>query len=100
MSGLPDHLRRPPRGMRDWLPPQFYALKHMEDVLSRVAESFGYRRVETPVVEHFEVLAKKAGQEVINEIYYFKDKAGRDLGLRFDMTIPAACSPTKHAEAR
>jgi len=57
-------------------------------------------RVETPVVEHFEVLAKKAGQEVINEIYYFKDKAGRDLGLRFDMTIPAACSPTKHAEAR
>jgi histidyl-tRNA synthetase len=90
MSGLPDHLRRPPRGMRDWLPPQFYALKHMEDVLSRVAESFGYRRVETPVVEHFEVLAKKAGQEVINEIYYFKDKAGRDLGLRFDMTVPVA----------
>ncbi len=90
MSGLPDHLRRPPRGMRDWLPPQFYALRHMEDVLSRVAESFGYRRVETPVVEHFEVLAKKAGQEVINEIYYFKDKAGRDLGLRFDMTVPVA----------
>ena len=90
MSGLPDHLRRPPRGMRDWLPPQFYALRHMEDVLSRVAESFGYRRVETPVVEHFEVLAKKAGREVINEIYYFKDKAGRDLGLRFDMTVPVA----------
>ena len=90
MSGLPDHLRRPPRGMRDWLPPQFYALRHMEDLLSRVAESFGYRRVETPVVEHFEVLAKKAGQEVINEIYYFKDKAGRDLGLRFDMTVPVA----------
>jgi histidyl-tRNA synthetase len=47
-----------------------------------------------------EVLAKKAGQEVNNEIYYFKDKAGRDLGLRFDMTVPASCSPTKHAEAR
>jgi len=90
MSGLPDHLRKPPRGMRDWPPPQFYALRHMEEVLSRVAESFGYRRVETPVVEHFEVLAKKAGQEVINEIYYFKDKAGRDLGLRFDMTVPVA----------
>ncbi len=64
------------------------------------AESFGYRRVETPVVEHFEVLAKKAGQEVINEIYYFMDKAGGILGLRFDMTVPAACSPTKHAETR
>lgn len=90
MSGLPDYLRRPPRGMRDWLPPQFYALRHMEETLSKVAEAFGYRRVETPVVEHFEVLAKKAGQEVVNEIYYFKDKAGRDLGLRFDMTVPIA----------
>ncbi|RFA95846.1 histidine--tRNA ligase [Pyrobaculum aerophilum] len=90
MSGLPDHLRRPVRGMRDWLPPQYYALRHMEEVLCKVAESFGYRRVETPVVEHFEVLAKKAGQDVINEIYYFKDKAGRDLGLRFDMTVPVA----------
>jgi histidyl-tRNA synthetase len=90
MSGLADHLRKPPRGMRDWLPPQFYALKHIEDVLSKVAESFGYKRVETPVVEHFEVLAKKAGEEVINEIYYFKDKAGRELGLRFDMTVPVA----------
>ncbi len=57
-------------------------------------------RVKTPVVEHFEALAKKAGQEVINKIYYFKDMAGRDLGLRFDMTVPASCSPTKHAEAR
>ncbi|ACB39585.1 histidine--tRNA ligase [Pyrobaculum neutrophilum] len=90
MSGLPEHLRRPPRGMRDWLPPQLYALIEMEERLSKVAESFGYRRVETPVVEHFEVLAKKAGQEVVNEIYYFKDKAGRDVGLRFDMTVPVA----------
>jgi len=90
MSGVPDHLRRPVRGMRDWLPPQFYALRRMEEVLGAVAESFGYRRVETPVVEHFEVLAKKAGEEVVKEIYYFRDKAGRELGLRFDMTVPVA----------
>lgn len=90
MSGLPDHLRRPVRGMRDWLPQQFYALKKLEETLSQVAEAFGYRRVETPVVEHFEVLSLKAGPDVINEIYYFKDKGGRDLGLRFDMTVPVA----------
>lgn len=90
MTGLPDQLRRPVRGMRDWMPQQLYALRRMEEVLSSVAEQYGYRRVETPVVEHFEVLAKKAGQEVINEIYYFRDKAGRELGLRFDMTVPIA----------
>ena len=90
MTGLPDQLRRPVRGMRDWMPQQFYALRRMEEVLSTLAEQYGYRRVETPVVEHFEVLAKKAGQEVVNEIYYFRDKAGRELGLRFDMTVPIA----------
>ncbi|MEM3325914.1 MAG: histidine--tRNA ligase, partial [Thermoproteus sp.] len=41
-------------------------------------------------VEHFEVLARKAGREIVNEIYYFRDKAGRELGLRFDMTVPVA----------
>ncbi len=98
MSGLPDHLRKPVRGMRDWTPRQIYALRHVEDTLRKVAESFGYRQVETPVVEHFEVLAKKAGQEIVNEIYVFKDKAGRDLGLRFDMTVPIARLLSYHME--
>ncbi|MEM1662620.1 MAG: histidine--tRNA ligase [Pyrobaculum sp.] len=99
MTGLPDYLRRPVRGMRDWLPQQYYALKKIEEILSNVAESFGYRRVETPVVEHFEVLSLKAGQDVINEIYYFKDKGGRDLGLRFDMTVPLARVVSYHLDA-
>jgi histidyl-tRNA synthetase len=46
---------------------------------------------------------RRRGQEVINEIYYFKDKAGRDLGLRFDMTVPVARAlllQPRHAEAR
>lgn len=55
-----------------------------------MAEQFGYRRIETPAVEHFQVLALKAGEEIVNEIYYFRDKAGRELGLRFDMTVPIA----------
>ncbi|MEL9991817.1 MAG: histidine--tRNA ligase [Thermoproteus sp.] len=90
MPGLEDQLRRPVRGMRDLTPELFYALQEVETALSRVAESFGYRRVETPAVEHFEVLARKAGREIVNEIYYFRDKAGRELGLRFDMTVPVA----------
>ncbi|MEM3326836.1 MAG: histidine--tRNA ligase, partial [Thermoproteus sp.] len=48
MPGLEDQLRRPVRGMRDLTPELFYALQEVETALSRVAESFGYRRVETP----------------------------------------------------
>jgi len=58
MPGLEDQLRRPVRGMRDITPEQYYALKKVEEGLSKVAEAFGYRRIETPAVEHFEVLAR------------------------------------------
>jgi len=87
---LSESLLRPPRGMRDLLPEDYYPMLYIFEKLSKVAESYGYLRVETPAVEHFEVLKAKAGEEVINEIYYFKDKAGRELGLRFDLTVPIA----------
>lgn len=87
---MEDWLLQPPRGMIDWTPDKYYGLINVASRLSRVAESFGYSAIETPALEHFEVLKAKAGEEVINEIYYLKDKAGRELGLRFDMTVPIA----------
>ncbi len=82
---------RPVRGgMRDLTPEEYYPMLQIFDKLARVAESFGYLRVETPALEHYEILKAKAGEDVINEIYYFKDKAGREVGLRFDMTVPVA----------
>ncbi|WP_460173849.1 histidine--tRNA ligase [Vulcanisaeta sp. JCM 14467] len=76
--------------MRDLTPEEYYPMLQVFDKLARVAESFGYLRVETPALEHYEILRAKAGEDVINEIYYFKDKAGREVGLRFDMTVPVA----------
>ncbi|NPA86079.1 MAG: histidine--tRNA ligase [bacterium] len=79
---------RPVKGTRDILPEDWYFRERVAEKLCKVLESYGYRRIETPVLEHFEVLARKAGEEIKEEIYYFKDKAGRELGLRFDMTVP------------
>ena len=81
---------RPVRGMRDLLPEDYYQIINISNKLSKVAESYGYLRVETPALEHFEVLKAKAGEEIINEIYYLRDKAGREVGLRFDLTVPIA----------
>ncbi|NPB00072.1 MAG: histidine--tRNA ligase [Crenarchaeota archaeon] len=81
---------RPVRGTRDLLPEEYYPILKICEKLAKTAESYGYLRVETPAIEHFEILKAKAGEEVINEIYYFKDKAGRELGLRFDLTVPIA----------
>jgi len=81
---------RPVRGMRDLLPEEYYPLLTTCSKLARTAETYGYQRVETPAIEHYEILRAKAGDEIIDEIYYFKDKAGRELGLRFDLTVPVA----------
>ncbi|MFB6469809.1 MAG: histidine--tRNA ligase [Vulcanisaeta sp. AZ3] len=76
--------------MRDLTPEEYYPMLQVFDKLARVAESFGYFRVETPALEYFEVLKAKAGEDIMKEIYYFRDKADREVGLRFDMTVPVA----------
>jgi len=55
-----------------------------------VFELYGYGEVVTPAFEYLELLERKAGEEVREQIYWFKDKAGRLLGLRFDMTTSIA----------
>ncbi len=80
------------RGMRDLLPEQAKKKQFIEDVLRKEFEAYGFEPLETPVVEDFELLAAKggAGEAIKEEIYYFKDKSDRELGMRFDLTVPLA----------
>ncbi len=79
-----------PRGTRDWLPEEAYRKRYVEERLRSVFERYGYGEVITPAFESLELLVAKAGEEVKEQIYWFKDKAGRDLGLRFELTTPVA----------
>jgi histidyl-tRNA synthetase len=56
----------------------------MQDVLER----WGYQEVSTPTFEHLELFTKKSGASVMEEIYSFPDKGGRDLALRPELTAP------------
>jgi len=80
------------RGMRDFLPEQAVKKQFIEDACRKAFEKYGFRPLETPIVEEFKLLAKKGGggESVKEEVYYFKDKSGRELGLRFDLTVPLA----------
>jgi len=60
------------------------------DNFRRVFELYGYGEVVTPAFEHLELLEAKAGEEVKEQIYWFEDKAGRKLGLRFELTTSIA----------
>jgi histidyl-tRNA synthetase len=79
-----------PRGTRDFLPEQMIKRQFIFDTLKKVFESYGFDRLVTPAFEYWELLAAKGGggEAIKNEIYYFKDKSNRELGLRFDLTAP------------
>ncbi len=77
-----------PRGTRDFLPEDMEKRRHVERIMRKVAESYGYREVCTPTFEHLELFTIKSGEQIVEEIYSFKDKGGRDLALRPELTAP------------
>ncbi len=77
-----------PRGTRDFLPDEMEKRREIENIMRKIAESYGYREVLTPTFEHLELFTIKSGEGIIEEIYAFKDKGGRDLALRPELTAP------------
>jgi len=77
-----------PRGTRDFLPEEIEKRRAIEKRMREIAESFGYREVATPTFEHLELFTRKSGEGIVEEMYVFKDKSGRDLALRPELTAP------------
>lgn len=78
---------RTPIGTRDFLPEEMIVREYVIGAIRRVFEEYGYDPMETPVIEFGEVLKGKYGEEE-RLIYEFKDRGGRDLALRYDLTVP------------
>ena len=58
--------------------------------IREVVRRYGFQMVEPTTIENLKTLEAKSGPSIRNEIYWFKDKAGRSLGLRFDLTVGLA----------
>lgn len=80
------------RGMRDLTGKDALLQKDIEKKIESVFEKYGYLPMYTPAVENFELFKIKggAGELIKDEIYYFKDKSDRELGLRFEFTASLA----------
>jgi histidyl-tRNA synthetase len=86
-------VRRPPqvlRGMRDFTPRQMLLRQRVMEVLRQVFERYGYDPIDTPLLEYYEVLSGKYGEEGEKLLYRFVDQGGREVGLRYDLTVPLA----------
>ena len=82
---------KPPRGTRDFLPPDGGAIRALYDRAAELARRYGFRYVETPGFEHTELFATTSGQTsdvVSKEMYTFADRGGRSLTLRPEGTAP------------
>ncbi|MBM3292702.1 histidine--tRNA ligase [Candidatus Bathyarchaeota archaeon] len=89
---------QPPRGTRDFLPEEMLRRNWVIDKIRKVYENYGFEPLGTPAFESWELFKIKSGEDVINQIYYFKDKSDRELGLRFEWTASLARVVSSHRE--
>ena len=78
------------KGAGDCSPSEQVQRNHIIDVLKRNFEAYGYLPLETANVNYLELLTYKYDDnaEIVNEIYKIRDQGDRELGLRFDLTVP------------
>lgn len=78
------------KGFRDSLPAQEIKKKEIIHALERNFSSYGFVPIDTPVLEYTEVLLGKGGGETDKQIFRFLDNGGREVAMRFDLTVPFA----------
>ena len=84
------------KGFRDHLPAQALVRERILDVARRVYRSYGFAPIDTPALEYLEILTGKGSEETDKQLYRFKDHGGRDVGMRFDLTVPFARFAAQH----
>jgi len=76
------------KGTQDLLPgdllPRLPIVRTIEEVFLR----YGFAPIETPVLEHLDVLLGPGGEEVNKEIFRFDSPEDEPVGMRFDLTVP------------
>jgi histidyl-tRNA synthetase len=84
------------KGFRDFLPINMTRRENMIDNIREVYKSYGYLPIDTPALEYSEILLGKGGDETDKQMYRFEDQGGRDVAMRFDLTIPFARYTAEH----
>src|SRR5215475_6154699 len=94
MSGLIEP--RTLKGFEDYLPALMIHRERLLEQCRRVYRSYGFAPIDTPALEYTEILLGKGGEESDKQLYRFTDHGGRDVALRFDLTVPFARFAAEH----
>ncbi len=88
-----------PRGTRDILPDEAKKWHYLESVFQKYCDLYGFGEIRTPIFEQTELFARSVGEDsdiVSKEMYTFKDRSGRDLTLRPELTAAVARAYLEH----
>ncbi|MCG8584000.1 MAG: histidine--tRNA ligase [Pirellulales bacterium] len=84
------------KGFRDYLPQAMIPREAIIETARRVYQSYGFAPIDTPALEYLEILTGKGSDETDKQMYRFEDHGGRQVGMRFDLTIPLARFVAQH----
>lgn len=86
------------KGFRDFLPEAEITRSSLIEKLTATFRNFGYVPIDTPVMEYSEILLRKSNGETEKQVFRFQDNGGRDVALRFDLTVPFARFTAEHKD--
>jgi len=78
------------------LPEAEIARRNLLEKIEASFRSYGFVPIDTPALEYSEILFGKGGGETEKQVYRFRDSGGRDVALRFDLTVPFARFLAEH----
>ncbi len=78
------------KGFRDFLPADKKKRDFVKQKMQEIFERFGFEPLETPTLEYASLLLGKYGDEADKLVYTFDDRGDRQVGLRYDQTVPTA----------
>ena len=78
------------KGFRDFYPDEMTARRSVIDTVETAAARYGFREIGTPTLEATELYTDKSGDEIVDQLYNFTDKGGRDVTLTPELTPTVA----------
>ena len=84
------------KGFRDFLPSAEISRAMLIDTFINIFKYSGFVPIDTPCLEYSQILLRKSNGETEKQVFRFNDAGGRDVSLRFDLTVPFARFIAEH----
>ena len=80
------------KGGYDFLPNEQKIRNYINSIIIKNFKLYGFKSIETPILCYYDILSDKYDEDndILKEIYRLKDQGNRELGLRYDLTVPFA----------